>query len=157
MAPLITLLITFALARAWTGARRHPDPGLRAARAALAAMLMLTGSAHFFSTEAMVQMVPSFLPGAVLLVYATGVLELAAAAVLLWRVTRPAPGLGWALAAFFCGLLPANVYSAVAEVGLGGHGPAYLWFRVPLQLLFIGWALVATQAVQARRSALAAA
>lgn len=157
MAPLVTLLVTFVVARAWTGARRHPDPGRRAARAALAVMLVLTGVAHFVSTEAMVQMVPPFLPGAVAIVYATGLAELAAAGWLLARVARPAPGLGWALAAFFAALLPANVYSAVAEVGLGGHGPAYLWFRVPLQLLFIGWALVATEVVPRRRSIVAAA
>ncbi len=157
MAPLITLLVTFAVARTWTGLRGHRDSGLRAARAALAAMLVLTGVAHFVSTEAMVQMVPPFLPGAATFVYATGVLELGVAALLLWRFARPTPRLGWALAAFFLALLPANVYSAVAEVGLGGHGPAYLWFRIPLQLLFIGWALVATGAVQRGRAVVAAA
>lgn len=157
MAPLITLLVTFAVARTWTGLRGHRDPSLRAARAALGAMLVLTGIAHFVSTEAMAQMVPPFLPGAVVLVYATGVLELVFAALLLWRCARPSPRLGWSLAAFFVALLPANVYSAVAEVGLGGHGPAYLWFRIPLQLLFVVWALLATGAVPRRRGAVAVA
>jgi len=150
MAPLLTLIATFAVARACTGARCHENPGARAARAALAAMLAVTGVAHFASTEAMAQMLPPFVPGRVALVYATGVVELAAAALLFVRVGRPAPWLGWVLAGFFLALLPANVYSAVAEVGLGGHGPAYLWFRVPLQILFIGWALVATGAVRPR-------
>ena len=157
MAPLLTLIVTFAAARAWTGARRHRGAGARAARAALAAMLVLTGMAHFVSTDAMAQMLPPFLPFATALVYATGLLELAAAALLLWRITHPTPWLGWALAAFFLALLPANVYSAVAEVGLGGHGPVYLWFRVPLQVLFIGWALVATGALRRRPSAVPAA
>ncbi len=156
MAPLLTLLTTYTITLAWTKARSHRDPGLRAARVALAAMLVLTGVAHFVSTEAMAQMLPPFLPGTVTLVYVTGVLELAAAALLLWHVARPTPRLGWALAAFFLALLPANVYSAFAEAGLGGHGPAYLWFRAPLQALFVGWALVATGAVQRRRPAAAA-
>ena len=157
MAPFLTLLVTYAVGRAWTGARCLQDPGLRAARAALAVMLVLTGVAHFASTEAMVQMLPPFLPGCVRIVHATGVLELVAAALLMWRVARPTPWLGWALAAFFLALLPANVYSAVAEVGLGSHGPGYLWFRVPLQVLFIGWTLVATGAVQRRHPAVPAA
>jgi uncharacterized membrane protein len=45
-------------------------------------------------------------------------------------------------------VLPANIYSAVKEVGLGGHGAAYLWFRIPLQLLFIGWAAHFTGALR---------
>ena len=153
MAPLITLLVTFAVARAWTGARSDRDPGARAARIALAAMLILTGVTHFVSTEALARMVPPFLPGAVAIVYATGVFELAAAALLLRRVADPTPWLGWILAGFFLSLLPANIYSAVAETGLGGHGLEYLWFRVPLQVLFIGWTLVATGAVRRRRAA----
>jgi len=156
MAPLITLIVTFAIARAWTGARGHQDPGARAGRAALAVMLFVTGTAHFVSTEAMVQMLPSFVPGATMIVYATGVLELAVGGWLLRNVAHPTPWLGWALAGFFVALLPANLYSAIAEVGLGGHGAAYLWFRVPLQVLFIGWALVATGALGRRPIAAAA-
>lgn len=154
MAPLITLLVTFALARVWAQTKSRPNPNARAARFALAAMLTVTGIAHFVSTEAMAQMVPPFLPGAVAIIYATGVLELAAAALLLKRIDRPTPWLGWVLASFFMALLPANIYSAVAESGLGGHGAQYLWFRIPLQVLFIGWALMATGAVQRRRTAL---
>jgi uncharacterized membrane protein len=45
----------------------------------------------------------------------------------------------WCLIAFFVAVLPANVYGALNRVGVGEHGPAYLWFRVPLQVLFIGW------------------
>ncbi|MEM7704981.1 MAG: hypothetical protein AAF358_05480 [Pseudomonadota bacterium] len=157
MAPFFALLVAYAVARAWTGVRYQSDPGIRAARVALAAMFVLTGVAHFVSTEAMVQMLPPFMPGRVTAVYVTGVIELIAAALLLSRVARPMPWLGWALAAFLLALLPANIYSAVAQVGLGGHGTAYLWFRVPLQLFFIGWALMATGALQSRTSAVAVA
>ena len=151
MAPFFTLFASFAIARAWNGRRRRPDPDARAGRVALAAMLVLTGVAHFTSTDAMAQMVPPFLPGAVPIVYATGVLELAVASLLLVRLDRPMPWLGWGLAAFFLALLPANVYSAVTGTGLGGYGPGYLWFRVPAQVLFIGWALMATGALRRRR------
>lgn len=154
MAPLVTLLATFVVARAWVGARRHPDPAARAARIALGTMLVLTGIAHFTSTEAMVRMVPPFLPARASIIYATGVLELGVAAALFARFDRRTPWLGWALAAFFVTLLPANIYSAVAETGLGGHGAGYLWFRLPLQGLFIGWALAATGALPARPTTL---
>ena len=45
---------------------------------------------------------------------------------------------------FFIVLLPANIYAAMLRVNLqtanfDGKGPSYLWIRVPLQLVFIGW------------------
>jgi uncharacterized membrane protein len=142
MAPLVTLLATFAVA--WALTRYRPDRTL-AGRVALAVMLFVTASAHFFDRASLVAMVPSFVPARAALVYATGAAELLFAVALL---ARPRPWLGWVLAAFFVALLPANVYSALAGVGLGGHGPGYLLFRVPLQLLFIAWALIATKAVR---------
>src|SRR5690606_10416719 len=88
-------------------------------------------------------------PARTFLVHATGVAEFAFALLLLWR---PSPALGWVLVAFFLALLPANIYSALHHVGLGGHGPAYLWFRVPLQLFFIAWAAQVTGAASLLRS-----
>jgi len=142
MAPLLTLIATFAVASFVT--RRSPDHR-RAGRVALAAVFLLTGVAHFVNTGALAAMVPPVLPGAVAIIYVTGGLELAIAAAL---VIRPAPWLGWALAVFLVVLLPANIYSAVAEVGVGGHGALYLLFRIPLQLVFIGWSLACTGAAR---------
>ena len=156
MAPLVVLLVVFVVAQFWVS-NRYRDPSLRAARVALAAMFTLTGVAHFTSTGAMVQMLPPLLPGAAIIVYLTGVLELIVAAFLLWRVAYATPWLGWMLSVFLLALLPANIYSAIAEVGLGGHGASYLWFRIPLQVFFIGWALVATGAVELGRPKVAAA
>jgi uncharacterized membrane protein len=74
-----------------------------------------------------------------LLVYLTGVLELAMAVGFLvpWarRLTgRVAAG---ALVLFF----PANVYAAVSHVPIGGHaeGPVYLLIRAPLQAVILFW------------------
>jgi len=41
-------------------------------------------------------------------------------------------------------ILPANSYAAVKKIDLekanyNGSGLNYLWFRIPLQVLFIGW------------------
>lgn len=150
MAPLITLLLTYLIARLVL--RKHRDQSLPG-RLALCIMLLVTGASHFTSTGALVAMVPPALPAPLFLVYATGVAELGFALLLL---LRPTPALGWLLAAFFLALLPANVYSAIRGVGMGGHGPAYLLFRIPLQLLFIAWAVQVTGAARvlpARRNA----
>lgn len=148
MAPLVTLLVTYGIAQ--LALRKRPDRTLPA-RIALSVMLLVTGASHFASTGALAAMVPPVVPEPVLVVYATGVAELVLALLI---VVRPSPALGWTLVTFFLALLPANVYSAVAEVGIGGHGASYLWFRVPLQLLFIAWAALCTRAVRLpRRSA----
>ena len=73
------------------------------------------------------------------MVYASGVVEIAAALAILapaWR--RP---VGIFLIAMLLGFLPVNVYAAFARVEMGGHawGPVYLLIRVPLQAMIAGW------------------
>ena len=48
-------------------------------RVALAIMLVITGVAHFTKTEAMVAMLPDFMPYKEVVVYLTGVMEILAA------------------------------------------------------------------------------
>ena len=56
------------------------------------------------------------------------------------------------LALYFLAIFPSNVYVAVFDVEVDGQpGGAYPWLRLPLQLLFIAWALWSTRA--ASRSA----
>ena len=87
-------------------------------------------------------MMPGFIPFKKGLVYFTGIVEIAAAIGLL------IPGLkvltAWLLILFFIVLLPANINAAIHHVdyqkgSFEGNGTNYLWFRVPLQLLFILW------------------
>ncbi|WP_219465158.1 DoxX family protein [Nonomuraea rhizosphaerae] len=141
------------------GVRRFATWGASAAHG-LAAMLVLTASAHFvpdsvtvMPTHAdLVRMVPPFVPYPSLMVYVTGVLELLGAAGLVLGVTRRAAGV--ALAALFVGLLPANVYAAVADVPFNGGAATPLWLRVPEQVLYIGVALwAAWSAHRAARTA----
>lgn len=75
-------------------------------------------------------------------VYATGALELAAAVGLLIPSLRMSTT--WLLIAFFVLILPANILAAQRQLNyqtgtLDGPGLHYLWFRVPLQLFFLGW------------------
>jgi uncharacterized membrane protein len=113
----------------------------------MAVMLLFTAIAHFVPSSVtmmpnhadMVRMVPPFLPFADALVYLTGVFELLGAVGLVIAATRkPA---GYALAALFVGLLPANIYAAVADVPFAGGEATPLWQRIPEQVLYIAVAV----------------
>jgi len=43
---------------------------------------------------------------------------------------------------FMLAVLPANIYAALKQVGMGGHvqGPRYLLVRIPLQVVLMAWA-----------------
>ncbi len=112
MAPQIALIVTYLFARLVL--RGRPDRTLPS-RVALAVMLLLTASAHFFSTDELAAMVPPLLPAPHAIVYATGVVELAFAVLL---VVRPSPALGWLVAGFFFGFTPRMVPRASAELTL---------------------------------------
>ena len=108
-------------------------------RSALAVMLLFTGTSHFYKTDEMVQMMPELLPNKVQLVYFTGVLEIAGAVGLI--IKRFTKWTSIALILFFLAILPANIIGSIKKVELGGmeKGASYLYFRIPLQLLFMAW------------------
>ena len=140
MAPLIILLVTFALLYSCDRFVLSGKIGLSlAGRIAMAAMLVATGISHFTNAEEMIAMMPHFVPAKRELVYFTGVCELAAVVGLVWnRTARLASIL---LIVFFVLVLPANIAGSLKSVNFGGmeHGPWYLLLRVPLQLFFIWW------------------
>ena len=74
--------------------------------------------------------------------YFTGVCELLAVVGLLWDKTARVTG--GVLIVFFVAILPANISGALNSVDFGGmsDGPVYLFFRIPMQILFIAWAWV---------------
>ncbi|MBO9591339.1 MAG: hypothetical protein J7599_00435 [Niabella sp.] len=142
MKPLLVLLVTFAISAVITTYTHRPGAWALSARIAMAVMLVFTATGHFTFTKGMSMMLPAFIPAKAALVYSTGVLEIAAAVALLIPGLRlPA---AWFLILFLVLLLPANVYAALKHIdyqkaSFNGSGPAYLWFRVPLQLFFIAW------------------
>lgn len=108
----------------------------------MAAMLMFTAVGHFVFTKGMAAMVPKFLPGKIFVVYLTGVLELLFALGLFFQIYPKV--FGWSLLVFFVMVLPANIKAAFEKVNYqtgaeDGPGVTYLFFRVPLQLLFMAW------------------
>jgi uncharacterized membrane protein len=92
-------------------------------------------------TEAMIEMLPPWVPERRALVYLTGLAEVLAAIGLFSNRWRQASAI--AAASMLVVFFPANIYAAVNAVGMGGHtwGPIYLLIRVPLQLLLLAVAL----------------
>jgi len=145
MKPLLVLLLTFVIALlALRLIQKQYDLAL-SARIALSAMLLFTAIAHFVYTEGMMMMMPDFIAYKKELVYFTGIIEILASIGLLIPNLRVLTG--WLLIVFFIMLLPANIHAAIRHVdyqkgSFDGSGPNYLWFRVPLQMLFIFWTYV---------------
>ncbi|GMM87004.1 hypothetical protein ABMY35_20195 [Pseudoalteromonas sp. BZB3] len=95
---------------------------------------------HIVRTDGMVEMLPSWVPFKVSLIYFTGALELMVGiALFMPKFQRIAAKLGILIFVLF---FPANVYAALNSVGLGGHqwGAVYLLIRAPLQIILIAWA-----------------
>ena len=119
----------------------------------LAFLFTMTGLAHIVpdsvtvmpSHSDLVAMVPGIIPFPEFAVYATGVLELAGAAGLLFAGTRRWAGL--VLAALLVVMVPANIYAAVEDIPLNGEAPTPLWFRIPEQIVYFAVALWAAQAL----------
>ena len=108
-------------------------------RIGIALVFAFTGLGHFLRTEPMAQMLPAFVPRAILMIYITGVIEFAAAVAVLVPTLSRYAGIGLCL--FLLAVLPSNIYAAMQRIDFGGHaaGPMYLLVRVPLQFLLIGW------------------
>mgnify|MGYP003669378124 FL=1 len=112
------------------------------ARIGLSAMLLFTALGHFLFTEGMAMMIPDFLPFKKELVYFTGLIEIMAAIGL--HVPQFRLLTAWLLILFFVLIIPANIKASMEQIDyqnatFEGNGLEYLWFRIPLQILFIGW------------------
>lgn len=147
-----------ALTGAATGAPAGPptDPapvesrGRRAARWLLAGFYALAGVGHLVFVDAVLRIVPHWVPAPRAVVIVTGLCELAGAAALLaparfarWRVAA-----GWGLALYALCVWPANVQHAMIDLG-GGTGLPW-WYHYPrlaLQPAIIWWALWASGAI----------
>jgi uncharacterized membrane protein len=116
------------------------DSWVVSARVALATMFLFTATSHFAPMKKdLIAMVPPALPRPDLLVFLTGVAELAGAVGLLIPATTRLAATG--LIVLLAAMLPANISAARRGVLLRGRPATALWLRVPMQLLFIAWAL----------------
>ena len=142
MKPLLLLLAVFSTSLLTTRVVRRRFEFALSGRIALSAMLVFTGMAHFVFTKGMFMMLPDFVPDKTLIIYGTGILEIVAAAGLFSPKIRVVTG--WLLIAFFILILPANIYAALNHIDyqkgtFDGNGLSYMWFRIPLQCVFICW------------------
>ena len=102
-------------------------------------MFLFTGVSHFVFDDGIVKMLPEIIPLRYLIIYLTGLIEIAFVFGFLQRKYFRLTGI-LAIAFLIC-VFPANVYAAINSVEFGGNvnGVKYLLFRVPLQLFLITW------------------
>jgi uncharacterized membrane protein len=142
MVPLFVLLGAFLISLIVTKIFSKKYDCLLSGRIAMAVMLVFTAIGHFAFTKGMTMMLPHFIPFKTVVIYLTAIFEIIAATGLLIQSVRV--WTGWTLILLFVLLLPANVNAAIHHIDyqkgtFDGNGLIYLWIRIPLQLLFIGW------------------
>jgi uncharacterized membrane protein len=98
------------------------------------------GILHFVVPGPFVRMVPSALPSPLLLVQTSGFFEVAGGVGLLVPRVRRAASYGLVL--LYLAVFPANVNMALHPAVTAPGIPVWsLWARLPLQAVFIAWAL----------------
>lgn len=142
MKPLILLLISFFVSILIIKIIKKEYNIALSARIAMSIMLVFTAIGHFVFTKGMAMMIPKFIPFKESFVYITGIFEILIAIGLLIPKLKSLSG--WVLIIFLLLMLPANIYAALNNVNyqngtFDGNGITYLWFRIPLQFLFIIW------------------
>ena len=147
MKPLIVLLLSFTISLFVIKIINNEYDFKLSARIAMSIMLVFTAIGHFAFTKGMSMMIPKFIPYKETFVYLTGVFEILIAISLL--IPRFKYISGWTLIIFLLLMLPANIYASINNVNyqkgtFDGNGLGYLWFRIPLQFLFIAWTYIST-------------
>lgn len=142
MKPIIILIAVFAVSllvsKPITGSWQLIFSG----NLGMCCMLCFTALGHFLFPKGMAMMLPQGVPLKTEMIYVTGVMEIIMGILLMVPSLREKTGI--ILIIFFVLIFPANIYAAVKHVNLekatyDGPGLAYLWTRVPEQLLFIAW------------------
>ncbi|GAA4171122.1 hypothetical protein [Sphingobacterium ginsenosidimutans] len=142
MKPLFVLLTVFLISNLVIRQYKGDMDYHLAGKIALAATLLFTSLGHVIYTKGMVLMLPDFIPLKKEMIYVTGLLEVMGAFGLFIPVLSRLTGM--LLIVFFMLILPTNIYASMRYLNyetatFDGKGPGYLWFRIPFQLLLIGW------------------
>jgi uncharacterized membrane protein len=102
----------------------------------LAALFLFAGVMHFVHPQHFVEIVPSFLPQPLLLVWISGVFEiLGGIGLCIPQIRRLA---AYGLIALLIAVFPANINMAINNINFNGTLPTFaLWLRLPLQFVLI--------------------
>jgi uncharacterized membrane protein len=104
---------------------------------ALAVLFVGAGLAHFLWPEMFVRVMPPYFPRPLLLVYLSGVAEIAGGLGVLVPAARPYAG--WGLLLLLCAVFPVHVYM-VRQPDASPQIPLWaLYARVPLQFVLMAW------------------
>ena len=147
MKPLAILLLTFIISLFVIKFTKKVYNFTLSGRIAMSVMLVFTAIGHFVFTKGMSMMIPQFIPFKESFVYLTGIFEVLLAIGLLIPKLKVLSGC--TLIIFLLLMLPANIYASINNVNyqkgtFDGNGLTYLWFRIPLQILFIIWTYIST-------------
>ena len=142
MKPLIVLVVSFLISIFFLRIINKEYNVVLAARISMSIMLVFTALGHFLFSKGMILMIPDIVPFKLFLVYGTGVLEILFAIGL--HVEKYREFTAWSIIIFLAIMLPANINASFLELNYqtgeyNGKGLVYLWFRIPLQILFIVW------------------
>lgn len=109
-----------------------------------ALFFFFAGIMHFVKVDSFAAIVPPLLPFQKMIVWVTGLMEIAFATGLLFPKYRKLSGF-W-LAPFLLAVLPANIYMAMYNIPMGetAASPTALWVRVALQFPLIALILWAS-------------
>lgn len=109
----------------------------------LALAFVYVGVQHFTGPESFVAIVPPYLPEPLLLVYVSGVAEIAGGiGVLIPRLRRLA---GWGLLALLAAVYPANIHMALHPELFPQMTQTALYVRLPVQFVLAAWVWWATK------------
>ena len=104
----------------------------------LGLLFAAAGVNHFLMPDKYVAIVPPYLPWPFVLVYHSGVAEVALGVLLL--VPRFRSRAAWGLIVLLIAVFPANLHMALNPEQFPDIPPAALWVRLPLQGVLVAWA-----------------
>ena len=109
----------------------------------MAALYIIAGANHFINPGMYLRIVPPWLPGALPIVYISGVCEILFALLLLPHATRHVGA--WLVIALLIAIFPANIQMTIDAYHDHSH---QLWLsiiRLPLQIVLVWWAWLYTK------------